>query len=297
MAAILLQLLLLCVALCLSILPKVRLCDVGETFACSSPKTKMWCQEAWCEAKNRTWMPHQGCDHQEDKFKCRDVIVFPTRLCNTVASMNRTKRHDVVFVGSLDIDRATRRNRQWVKKFAEANFTNRSVLIFTDHYQDANYTPLGPYDRTRAQWGFVPKQHPRANRNYFDFSYYETLVQSNFTLCPAGEGPWTMRFFEALMTRTIPVVQHDNHVGNRCFFTGCQVNYLYYHVDDELVYYQDWADYNYQLFLRHHTLEGLLRNGSQILTRFIKKAVGLRFKNHTNRSTSTSSKSSFGEHT
>ena len=43
---------------------------------------------------------------------------------------------------------------------------------------------MGDYDHTLKEKGFVPKEHPIEERNYFDKNYFDKLSQSKFGLCP-----------------------------------------------------------------------------------------------------------------
>jgi len=37
--------------------------------------------------------------------------------------------------------------------------------------------------------------------------YFEKMCQSKFILCPAGDEPWSFRFYETLMCKSIPIVE------------------------------------------------------------------------------------------
>ena len=50
--------------------------------------------------------------------------------------------------------------------------------------QKLNYKIMGDYDHTLKEKGFVPKEHPIEERNYFDKNYFDKLSQSKFGLCP-----------------------------------------------------------------------------------------------------------------
>jgi hypothetical protein len=40
--------------------------------------------------------------------------------------------------------------------------------------------------------------------------YHREMSRANFCLCPLGWTPWTLRFYQAVMTRCIPVVVADD---------------------------------------------------------------------------------------
>ena len=67
------------------------------------------------------------------------------------------------------------------------------------------------------------------DRNSFDNKYYEIMSKSKFTLCPAGDCPWSMRFYEALLCKSIPIVNNSLKHGIR----KKKLDYKYYLTTDE----------------------------------------------------------------
>lgn len=92
-----------------------------------------------------------------------------------------------------------------------------------------------------------------ADRNWFDEDYFKIMSKSKFTLCPAGDLIYSMRFYESLMCRSIPIVNSVNET----FRSEAEslLGYKYYLVTDDIEYREDWVNYNYELFLKYHTLE------------------------------------------
>ena len=43
--------------------------------------------------------------------------------------------------------------------------------------------------------------------------YFHRLARSRFTLAPAGDKPWSQRFFEAIMAGSVPILQLPQHAG------------------------------------------------------------------------------------
>ena len=41
--------------------------------------------------------------------------------------------------------------------------------------------------------------------------YFETMCKSKYCLCPAGDAPWSFRFYEVLMCKSIPIVASWHH--------------------------------------------------------------------------------------
>jgi hypothetical protein len=82
------------------------------------------------------------------------------------------------------------------------------------------------------------------------------MCQSKFCLCPAGDSPWSMRFYEALLCKTIPIVNEIKETYRTT--EESKLGYKFYLVSDtEFIYRSDWAEHNYNLFMKYHTLDKL----------------------------------------
>jgi hypothetical protein len=63
-----------------------------------------------------------------------------------------------------------------------------------------------------------------------------------------------MRFYEAIMCRSIPIVEKAEHSYRS--EKESKIDYKYYLTsDNEFIYREDWAEHNYNLFLIYHTFE------------------------------------------
>jgi hypothetical protein len=72
-------------------------------------------------------------------------------------------------------------------------------------------------------------------------------------LCPAGDAPWSMRFYESLLCRSIPIVEKIQHTGRNDLEYA--IGYKYYLLgDDKMIYRPDWAEENFNKFIRYQTL-------------------------------------------
>jgi len=196
--------------------------------------------------------------YEEEGLVCPEIderiaptrLLYPRSYVETVEAMPGAKAHDYSFVGSLYRPELFE-HRSWIVDFARRRFTDRSFLLLTDH--DASHERLGSFDRTTIDRDvFVPKEVPEADRARFHPHYFQVLRSSQFTLCPAGDLPWSMRFFEAVMCRSIPIVADRQHMGRNDLER--QIGYHAYLRDDEHVYDEDLAEDNYQRFLRCQTL-------------------------------------------
>lgn len=100
-------------------------------------------------------------------------LTFPLRYFHVIKDISKEKRYEYTFTGKKTEARA------WVEEFAEdalINFTEKGREIAKD---------------------------------YLDVAYYRTMCESKFTLCPAGDFKWTYRFFEAIICKSIPVVERQ----------------------------------------------------------------------------------------
>ena len=68
-----------------------------------------------------------------------------------------------------------------------------------------------------------------------DLSYFRMLTRSRFVICPNGDFVWTYRFFEAILCKSIPIVEEE-----------CELykGYHFYKVGDKYEYRGDWIKEN-----------------------------------------------------
>tara|TARA_B100001057_G_scaffold498151_1_gene604301 strand:+ start:531 stop:1223 length:693 start_codon:yes stop_codon:yes gene_type:complete len=194
---------------------------------------------------------------------------FPKSWLDNFQRINYlSEKYDYNFVGTIYVDPRVEKNRQWVLNFAKENFTKKSYFRLNSEEDFENHTILGEYDFTK---NFIPtvspywlkksqkrfiERHNRLNKKrcYFDIDYFNVLCNSNFTLCPAGDRPWSLRFFEVIMSKSIPILEKQEHCG--ATDEQRNIGYKFYLLGDDYVYRQDWVDYNYDLFLKTHTMHG-----------------------------------------
>jgi len=204
-----------------------------------SPKMRFWQAEAYREIG----VEIKSFDHQK--------AVFPRRFYVPIQELDHTKVFDFCFIGAYQVDALTAARRAWLIDFIKARFSEKSYLQLTDKETKKGYVPMGVFDYTLQRTGFVPKEVPLEQRNFFDEHYYRVMCQSQLTLCPAGDVRWSMRFYEALMCKSIPILQSRTlHRSLREALRGYKV----YTPSEELIYKSDWVEQNYKIFLKHHTL-------------------------------------------
>jgi hypothetical protein len=157
--------------------------------------------------------------HMEDALIENDVhpdiatsnppyAIFSHKYYNDIQKLDNTKKHDFCFIGSI---KSSPIWREWVIIFAKQFFTCKSVFINTD--DDPDWISLGTFDLSNRGIGFSPKtEKDNQSRQslYRDIDenrfYFETMRQSLYTLCPAGDSAWSFRFYETLMCKSMPIV-------------------------------------------------------------------------------------------
>jgi hypothetical protein len=179
-------------------------------------------------------------------------LLYPRSWVQAVDAMPDERDLDYSFMGSLYRPEVYA-NRAWILDFARERFTPRSFLLLSE--EPEGYRRLGPYDRTGSSEGvWVPKDAPRADRGFFNPSYFGVLRRSRFALCPAGDKPWSLRLFEAVLCGAIPIVEDHSHVGHNELERS--LGYRAYLADEAHEYDPDIAAHNRRLFLEHQTLIG-----------------------------------------
>jgi hypothetical protein len=204
----------------------------------------------------------------EEALACPDIderiapvrLLYPRSFVVATDAMPGTKIYDYSFIGSL-YRPETYEHRAWILDFARQHFTERSYLQISECPPE--HTRLGQFDRTGERENvFIPKELPPHKRDFFDAVFYGVLRRSEFTLCPAGDHPWSMRFFEAIMCRSIPIVSDPSHVGRNDLERA--IGYRVFLADEEHVYDEEIVEENHRLFIEHQTLIGAPRGSDPV---------------------------------
>lgn len=185
------------------------------------------------------------------------IAIFSQKYYNELQSFDHTRKHDFCFIGSINSNAPA---RQWVIEFAKKHFTKDSVFVNTDN--NPNWEKLGEFDLSDKNLGHCPKaacgpervtQYRIPSENLF---YFQTMCQSKYVLCPAGDAPWSFRFYEILMCHSIPMVETWHHT----YRTAEEAEFKYQYVLNSDVEkldsmpYDDMLEKNIQLFRQHHLL-------------------------------------------
>jgi hypothetical protein len=184
--------------------------------------------------------------------------LFSHNYYNTIKELNKEKKHDYVFIGSID----NSPRRKWVIEFAKKYMTENSIFINTD--KKSNWKQLGSFDLSNTNIGFNPKkqrnnqsrevQYRIVSENLF---YFNALCNSTYVLCPGGiDAPWSFRFYETLMCESIPIVESWHHTYRT--LEESMIPYKYVLADNILehnpVVNKNFVKENTELFVKYHTL-------------------------------------------
>lgn len=196
------------------------------------------------------------------------VPKLPRSWVQRVAALDHTKQRNFNFVGRLYKNRAhgpAYRRRVWVEPFARKHFGLADTLSVTDamgHGAEHVYTLQSRFrhgdrmplvDRT-------PMANPRQEQDDFDPAYFAMLASSNFTLCPGGDSAYSLRFYEAILAGSIPVLNSKKDDLGLVDITARAIRSIGYHYivnasagTTEFKFRQDWANDNLRLFMKYQT--------------------------------------------
>ena len=193
----------------------------------------------------------------EMPYKHFRIPLFPKRYLDNFNDMSFEKTRDFNFIGLIRFHNHIHKNRLWILDFAKQRFTEKSYFRLNSNEDLEAHELLGDFDYTFSYEGnrFVDKyMRLNARRYAFDKDYFGTMCSSEFTLCPVGDQPYSDRFFETIMSKSIPILEKPEHCG--LYKEQRDIGYKFYLLGDDYVHRQDWVDYNYDLFLKTHTLYG-----------------------------------------
>uniref|UniRef100_A0A6C0B4D4 Exostosin GT47 domain-containing protein n=1 Tax=viral metagenome TaxID=1070528 RepID=A0A6C0B4D4_9ZZZZ len=204
----------------------------------------------------------KGLDHS-DISPSLPVAKFAHKYCDDVSNRAMpfsNKKRDFCFIGNID---SYKPRRLWVCEFAKSHFTSNSVFVHTS--SDENWESLGDFDKSHEKLGFVAylvqtreAQYREIHENEF---YFKTMCESKFILCPAGDAPWSFRFYETIMCKSIPIVETVHHTYRTQEEKDFDYIYLLANDYDKInevmnneSLYNEMVDKNTELFRKHHML-------------------------------------------
>jgi hypothetical protein len=183
--------------------------------------------------------------------------IFSRKYYNDINELNHQKKYDFCFIGSINSCYA---RRKWVIDFAKNNFTNNSIFINTD--DNPKWELLGPFDYSKLISGFCPKLQPDHQSKKVQYrivkdniEYFEKMCQSNFVLCPGGDAPWSFRFYEVLMCKSIPIVESWHHTYRTKEEANINYKYILYQNIKHDINYDEYVNENTKIFESYHLLK------------------------------------------
>ena len=181
------------------------------------------------------------------------------------------KTVDFIFAGSM----TTSGHRDWVRAFVQSHFTDSSWYVDTipalwTTTPLSAYKSIGPFDHTveRVNGGAIQIRGDEGAGAYAcgaarpDPAYLQDMARAKFALCPRGDHPWSIRFFEAIMSRAIPIVDDPEHTGRNPEERALGYHYLMREDVEKMMpdgpeYCESWAEENMRIFLEHQAYAGV----------------------------------------
>ena len=182
---------------------------------------------------------------------------FSQKYYNAIDNLKCDKIYDFCFIGSI----INYESRKWVIDFTKKYFTEKSIFINTN--KDINWQLLGKFDYSHKNLGFCPintddNQSKKAQYRYVEENlfYFKTMKQSKFILCPAGnDAPWSFRFYEVLMCKSIPIVETWHHTYRTKEESNIPYKYLLSNnIDKKKIKYNDFINENTNIFKKYHMI-------------------------------------------
>lgn len=163
-----------------------------------------------------------GIDHKTGTCFNNSIIypvVFPLKMINEILNISKNKEKELnYFYRGIYTEK-----KKWILDFKTKENT---IVEFSDYGRD----PTKKYN--------------------LDIDYYTKMSSAYFTLCPIDVYQWSYRFFEAIMARTIPILDDDTE-------DIYSYRFKFYKKSDEHVYCSDWIDYNIEQLFLFHTINNI----------------------------------------
>ena len=164
---------------------------------------------------NKNFIKNIREDHENGCNYINNVkipVTFPICLKNFISRLDKDKKFKYYYKGTISP------TKKWVLKYK----SNSKAIV-------------------------EESRRGRSDKKYeIDINYYQNMCNSYFTLCPTEWGDkkisWTYRFFEAIMSLSIPILQ-DN--SNDIYMK----DYFFYYDSEIHVYNKEKAEKNYNIFI------------------------------------------------
>jgi len=188
---------------------------------------------------------------------CPNLATFSKKYYNEICALNHDKIYDFCFIGSIS---SNYEKRIWVIDFAKKYFTEKSIFIDTSN--DPNWVSLGSFDYTNKTSGYCPKNMSNNQSKKVQYrvvseniDYFETMCKSKYCLCPAGDAPWSFRFYEVLMCKSVPIVESWHHTYRTMLESYITYKYVLHENIENDIEYDEYVIENTRIFERYHLLK------------------------------------------
>ena len=190
---------------------------------------------------------------------CPPIALFSKKYYNEINELKHNKIYDFCFMGSIN---SNYQARKWVIDFAKKYFTDNSIFINTDN--NPNWELLGLFDYSNKGFGYCPKNIPypenQSKKIQYrvvkeNINYFEKMCQSKCVLSPAGDSPWSFRFYEILMCKSIPIVESCYHTYRTSEEANINYKYVLYQNIENDINCDDYANENTRIFENYHLLK------------------------------------------
>jgi len=204
-----------------------------------------------------------GLDRNDISLFGQHVPKYTKTEVDAITKLDHQKTHLFNFQGSACRDSnqpwnrsSYRAKRNWVMSFAQSHFTHQDVLFLKDKSKcNDEYFQVEKYDYSTG--------YP----NKVDGGYFQVLAKSNITLCPGGDDNWSVRVWEAALTRSMPMIKSKPDDWNPGYNTTvfnqnlraleCLYSQYEYTTLDNPVYDAGAVERNFKAFIRYQTfIEG-----------------------------------------
>ena len=81
------------------------------------------------------------------------------------------------------------------------------------------------------------------------------MCQSKFVLCPEGDAPWSFRFYEVLMCKSILIVESWHHTYRTKEEANINYKYILYQCIENDINSDDYVNENTKIFENYHLLK------------------------------------------
>ncbi|WP_034922737.1 exostosin family protein [Gillisia sp. CAL575] len=178
-------------------------------------------------------------------------LIFPHNICTHLKDNWNTKRKlQFSFSGFVSVER-----KKEIFKWIDLN-RNRNLFILINRILLMRFLSLGMWriknligssKSLLVEINFSSKGRKFPGKTW-DRQYYNTLLNSEFVLCPSGDYIWTYRFFESILAGAIPVIEAECDA-----YKGFRYRFMHEDIKD-FVWTKEDADYNYELCLSKITI-------------------------------------------